>query len=220
MKANILLKNKSGIYGIRNTLNNKLYVGKTKCFYKRCHSYLSIIRKENKSKNMNEHLYNSIVKHGLNNFEFFIIEYVDDLNIISDRELFWMNHYNTHNQQKGYNFRKDFDNCMIVHKETSKKISARLKKEWSEGIRDEHGAKLKKSWKNDFERKQQQSELFSKTLTKYSYNLYDSNDVFIKNVKYAELQTFGLQNVIATMYKKQSNKVKFKDYYIEKISNN
>lgn len=219
MNPNILLKNKSGIYGIRNLKNNKLYVGKTKCFYNRCHQYIYEINRQNFN-HINSYFLNSINKYGIENFEFFVIEYIDNLDLISDRELYWIDYYNTTDSSKGYNLRRDSSTNMIVHSKTSKKISNRLKKEWKEGLRNNHSEKLKKSWKDNHSRKQQQSEIMSKNLTKYSYNLYDNQMTFIKNVFYNELQEMKLQNVIATMFKKKSNKVLFKGYYIEKISSN
>ena len=219
MKPNLLLKNKSGIYGIRNTLNNKLYVGKTKCFYKRCHQYLYEIKRQNFN-HINSYFLNSINKYGLNNFEFYVIEYIDDLELISDRELYWIEYYNTTNNKKGYNLRKDSSTSMIVHPETSKKISDRLKKEWKEGKRNNHSEKLKNSWNNNELRKKNQSEIMSNNLTKYSYNLYDKEMNFIRNIMYNELKDMKLQNVITTIYKKKQNKVLFKGYFIEKISIN
>lgn len=219
MKPNLLLKNKSGIYGIRNTLNNKLYVGKTKCFYKRCHQYLYEIKRQNFN-HINSYFLNSINKYGLNNFEFYVIEYIDDLELISDRELYWIEYYNTTNNKKGYNLRKDSSTSMIVHPETSKKISDRLKKEWKEGKRNNHSEKLKNSWNNNELRKKNQSEIMSNNLTKYSYNLYDKEMNFIKNIMYNELKDMKLQNVITTIHKKKQNKVLFKGYFIEKISIN
>ena len=219
MKPNLLLKNKSGIYGIRNTLNNKLYVGKTKCFYKRCHQYLYEIKRQNFN-HINSYFLNSINKYGLNNFEFYVIEYIDDLELISDRELYWIEYYNTTNNKKGYNLRKDSSTSMIVHPETSKKISDRLKKEWKEGKRNNHSEKLKNSWNNNELRKKNQSEIMSNNLTKYSYNLYDKEMNFIKNIMYNELKDMKLQNVIITIHKKKQNKVLFKGYFIEKISIN
>ena len=60
----------------------------------------------------------------------------------------------------------------------------------------------------------------SNNLTKYSYNLYDKEMNFIKNIMYNELKDMKLQNVIATIHKKKQNKVLFKGYFIEKISIN
>jgi group I intron endonuclease len=137
-------KNKSGIYAIINRVNNKIYIGKTKNFYKRYHQYLYDI-KNKKTEHINTYLLNSIIKHKSENFRFEIIEILNlnKINLFNEKELFWMDIYNSCIKLKGYNLRRDSSTGMIVHEETSKKISERLKKEWLEGIRKDHSKKLK-----------------------------------------------------------------------------
>jgi hypothetical protein len=106
---------------------------------------------------------------------------------------------------------------MIVHLDTSTKISNRLKAEWKAGIRDGHSAKLKSSWKQDTNRKTAQSALLSKTLTKYAYELYNLEQVYIKTCTYQELIELSLKNCIATFCRKKLDYIKFKAYYIKKI---
>jgi len=70
------LKNKSGIYFWINLLDNKIYIGSSVCLLKRFYSYWNSfhgsIRKNNKK------LFNSINKHGLNNFKFGIIQILNN----------------------------------------------------------------------------------------------------------------------------------------------
>lgn len=214
MKPLILLKNRPVIYAIFNTISGKTYVGKTKCMYKRCHQYLSDVRGGNKSQRMNEHLYSSMLKYGVDSFEMFPLEFVDDCLNIDERELFWMSKLNTLDQRKGYNLRSDSSTSMIVHVETRRKISERVKREWASGVRDGHSDKMKHSWTTRDKGKQRQT--FSKTLTKYQYvitNADGSQDVLL----YKELVDRGFKNVVAKFHKHKSTKESFKGVTIERV---
>jgi group I intron endonuclease len=209
---------KCGIYCIRNIVNNKVYIGKSKNIYNRiidhCHK-LKI-----KHEDENSYLTNSWHKYGRKSFEYFVIEYLElNEELVDKRELYWMKIFKSLNRNCGYNLRSDSQTNMIVHKETSKKISKRLKKEWSEGIRSNHGQKLSDNWKNNPERRIIQSAIMTKNLTKYSYRLYDLSKVFIETANYKRLVELGLKNVNATFHKKQISYVKFKHFFIEKVSN-
>lgn len=207
MKAN-LEHSFPGIYCIRNNVNNKVYIGKAINIFKRIRQH--IYGMNNKSKDENPYLTNSWHKYGKNNFEYFVVEKLPlNESLIAKRELFWMKQFNS--LDNGYNLRSDSNSKMIVHKNTSKKISERLKKEWKNGIRKDHSKKLSKNWENNIERKKQQSKLFSKTLTKYFY-IVDG-----KKVNYSYLKNNGLKNCIATFHEKNSNKINFKGHVIERF---
>ncbi len=215
MKANKQLENIAGIYKIQNMINGKLYIGKTQCFYKRCKQYMYTYK--NPTKYINQHLLNSFNKYGLDNFEFLPIEILPlNEKLIAEKELFWINYHNSLNKDKGYNLRYDSSTGLIVHKSTSEKISARLKKEWASGARKEHSNKLKSNWKNNTLRKQQQSICLSNTLTKYLYRIYDLNWNYIETVNYKKLVELKLNNVLADFYKKQLDCVSFKGFIIGK----
>lgn len=209
------LPKSSGIYMIENKINHKKYIGKTISFYKRYHTYKTAFKLQS-IKKINQRFLNSMNKYGIENFEFFIIEYCD-VSLLSERELYWMNYYEVTNPEKGYNLRMDSSTKMITHDDTRKKISERLKKEWSAGIRDNHSKKLTDNWKDNSYRKLNQSILFSKTKTKYSYKLSDSNSNFIRIIDYKELKELGLKNCLATFFQKKCNIIKFKEFIIERI---
>lgn len=213
MKPITLLKKRPLIYCIQNTANGKVYVGKTRCIWKRCHQYLSDVRTGNKSQRINDHLYNSFIKYGIETFMMFPLEFVEDEKLLAERELWWMNFLNSLTRSIGYNIRYDSSSGMHVHQETREKISARLKEEWARGDRSSHSDKLKKSWeKRD---KTQQSRLMCSILTKYVYVITDQNGS-TTSVDYAQLRELGLQNVIAKFHKKKSSKESFKGVMIER----
>lgn len=208
MKPNSL-HNKCGIYCIRNLVTNKVYIGKSKNIYKRIHQHIYDLK--NNRKHENPYLQNSWNKYGRKSFEYFVLEFLEENEeLVAKRELYWMKKYDSLN--KGYNLRSDSDSRIIIHKNTSKKISKRLKKEWSEGIRSKHGEKLSKNWENNDERKEKQSKLFSKLKTKYFYRI-NNNSL----IDYGELVKLGYKNVQATFHKKKCNIVTFKGVTIERV---
>jgi len=217
MKANIKHKEKCGIYCIRNIVNNKVYIGKSKNIHYRIIQHKSQLKKKHKDEN--PHLINSWHKYGENNFEYFVLEFLEqNEDIVSEREIFWMKQYNSLNKEKGYNLRSDSSTNMITHEVTSKKISERLKKEWNSGVRINHGKKLSNNWKTTPDRNQKQSLIMSKNLTKYTYKLYTLDNIFVEQCDYKRLVELKLKNVIATMWYKNKNKVKFKTFMIEKLT--
>ena len=115
-----------GIYCIVNKLNNKRYVGKSVDIERRFihHKYLLTQYNRDKKKT-NRHLFNAVNKYGIENFSFDIIEVFDDVNeeLLSERELFWIDFYDSCNRKYGYNLRRDSSTKMIVHDETRKLAS-------------------------------------------------------------------------------------------------
>lgn len=174
---------------------------------------MSDVRNGNNSNRMNPHLYSSMIKYGVDSFEMFPLEFVDEEHI-SERELWWMQHLNSLNQNKGYNLRSDSSSGMHVHDETRKKISRRVKKEWEDGKRNGHSDKLKEAWKN--RDRAEQGRTLSATLTKYSY-IVTHEDGHVETYSYRELQENGLSNVIAKFHKKKSSIEKFKNVTIERV---
>lgn len=150
MRPDIKLKNKSGIYCIKNTINNKVYIGRTKCFYRRCHQYLYDFKSRSIG-HLNDYLFNSLRKYGIENFTFTVVEYCT-LDQIQEKELFWIKSFESTVSKKGYNLRLDVNGSMKTDGRTSDKISKRLKREWSQGVRKDHSLKLRMSWKKGTDR--------------------------------------------------------------------
>jgi group I intron endonuclease len=218
MKANIRDKNKCGIYCIINKINGKKYVGKAKDIYKRIIEHITQLNNENIDEN--RHLINAWKKYGRENFEYFVIEYLElNENLLKEKELYWQLKHKVTNRNFGYNFRLDSSTKMITHEETKKLISERLKKEWKNGVRKNHGKKLSDNWKTTPERNKKQSEIMSNNLTKYTYNLYTKDNIFIENCLYKRLKELKLNNVLATFKRENINKKLFKNYIIERINN-
>lgn len=90
------------IYKITNKVNNKSYIGKTvksidRRFYEHCH---------NASLGVQTVFYDAIRKYGKENFYISIVEQVDDINLLNDRERYWIEYYHTYLKDplcNGYN---------------------------------------------------------------------------------------------------------------------
>lgn len=207
-----------GIYKVTNTVNNKCYIGKAKNIYKRFSAHKINSRLPKPDKRSSPLLYYALNKYGIDRFIFEIVEELElNEDILKERELYWMDYYNSYEDCCGYNLRRDSSTNMIVHPKTTEKISNNLKEQWANGVRAEHGSKLSENWKTNEGRAEAQSKLFSKTLTKYSYNLYTLEGIFIKNIFYKELSDFKVNNCIATFAKKKIDRIIFKNYIIERV---
>lgn len=207
---------KCGIYCIRNIITNKVYVGKSKNIYKRMIQHKYYLNLKNKDEN--PYLINAWNKYGESAFEYFVLEFLEENEeLVAERELYWMNIYDSLNPTKGYNLRSDSSSKMIVHRKTSEKISERLKKEWINGLRKDHSKKLSDNWKKTPERNKKQSDLMSKTLTKYMYNIYDIDNLFIEEVSYKILVERGLKNVLSSFSKNNTNKARCKNFIVERL---
>lgn len=195
--------NQPGIYLIRNIINGLIYIGKSINLYKRKSQYNSICNGNMPSKLYNKRFINHLFKFGKNNFEFIVLEILPyDDEILANREYYWINYYKSYDKLIGYNLAIDSSTKSIVSEETRQKISTRLKKEWKSGIRNNHGSKLKKSWQ--YRDRNQQSQLFSKSLTKYKYIVKFPNGDECE-MSYQQLKKNQLHGVIATFHKNKIN---------------
>lgn len=81
---------KSGIYCLLNKVNSKIYVGRSKDLKRRAYVYMSPSYYKNREFTL---LKRSIIKYGLINFSFIILEYTtqNDLVYMRQREQYWIN---------------------------------------------------------------------------------------------------------------------------------
>ena len=89
----------SGIYKIVNQINGKEYYGSTNDFNRRCYRHFNMLTN---NKHDNKHLQASVDKHGIDNFLFMIVEYIEDEAKLLDIEqnyldVFWDNSKNCYN---------------------------------------------------------------------------------------------------------------------------
>jgi len=89
----------SGIYCILNKSNNKVYIGQSKDCNKRLINHKTRLKN---NKHSNEHLQSAFNKYGLENFTYSIIEECNQESI-DEREIYWIQYYNSFNKDFGYN---------------------------------------------------------------------------------------------------------------------
>lgn len=103
------------IYCITNQINGKRYVGKTtQSLEERFREHCKDSIKERCNKRP---LYDAMNKYGIENFIIEELEQVEDKNILSEREIFWIKELNTYGSN-GYNASKGGMEkfCMIIKK--------------------------------------------------------------------------------------------------------
>lgn len=93
------------IYSITNKTNNKKYIGKTIDLKHRWNNHIYDL---SNNKHHSCKLQNAWLKYGQNNFQFDIVEEVDEINL-NDREKYWIQYYDTY--LNGYNETFGGDGC-------------------------------------------------------------------------------------------------------------
>jgi group I intron endonuclease len=89
------------LYKITNSVNDKIYIGSSRNIKVRLYEHKRLL---NNLKHCNKHLQSSWIKHGKENFIFFVIELCDIKDLFS-REDFYINKYNSRYEDFGYNFK-------------------------------------------------------------------------------------------------------------------
>ena len=111
------MENTSGIYMIKNKKNGKIYIGQTNNFKNRFRQHKQSFRRKDHN---NKYFQRAWDKHGEENFEFSILEYCD-LDVINEREYFWVNKFKSYDSSKGYNIMlPNKDEKKFTHSEETK----------------------------------------------------------------------------------------------------
>ena len=117
-----------GIYLIKNTINDKVYIGQAQDIESRWKEHR---RKYTLPKNENIILYKAFKKYGIENFTFEVIEEcaIEELN---ERETFYIEFYNAYafqDNSSGYNMTKEGGSCRgCVHTEKQNKRHSKIMK--------------------------------------------------------------------------------------------
>jgi len=94
------MENKSGIYQITCTENNKVYIGSAVNLNKRKNGHFETLKK---NIHKNKHLQNAFNKYGLEKFVFDILEIVEDKNQLINREQHWISFTKCYHNKIGFN---------------------------------------------------------------------------------------------------------------------
>lgn len=202
-----------GIYCIQHIKSGKRYIGKSKHIEKRFIEHKHILSKPKRdTKLTNRYLYNAVQKYGWKSFKTSILESFEHINdeLITDRELYWIEYFKATEHEHGYNLRKDSSTKMIIHPETLK-IKSRISKgnnnpnygnRWSESMKqrmsnikkEQHasgeiyneewrikqGKTSSKFWKENPDIKNRMAKKVAKSKQKYDFIQLDSNMNILK----------------------------------------
>jgi group I intron endonuclease len=139
-----------GIYQIRNLINNKRYIGSTVNIDKRWYEHKKSLRK---NIHVNEYLQNAWNKYGEDNFDFDILEQVENKVLLLEREQYWMDYYKSYKRNIGYNICSICGNVLgcrwNLREETKIKLSEMRKgRKLSEESKKRIGEKAKERFRN------------------------------------------------------------------------
>lgn len=133
----------SGIYKITNKINNKVYIGQTKNLKSRIQRHLYDFKN---NKHPNIYLYNSMRKHGIENFDVEIIFQGNfNQNELNDLEIDLIRLYNSNDKRFGYNMTEGGDGISgLKRSEITKQKISKSKK--GKKRTEEHNKNLKEAF--------------------------------------------------------------------------
>ena len=153
-------RNISGIYIIKNTINDKVYIGTAVCIKQRFIGHKNQFKKQVH----NDRFQNFVNKYGFNTLIFEVIEYVNDKEKLIEREQYWIDYYESWKSKKGFNICKIAGSTFGVkmpksHIEASKKRMMGNEygkgKKWSEKEKIEIGERSREMWENNPKKKKE-----------------------------------------------------------------
>lgn len=140
---------------ISNKIDGKSYVGKSNNVRVRLIDHRCSLKRSWRGKDVNRYLYAAVKKHGIDNFTFVLIEQLECSTEmqLSDRELFWIDHYKTCDRRFGYNLRRDSSTLTVTHPETCAIHATNNKgggnpnygNKWSDQMKADMSMKIKKA---------------------------------------------------------------------------
>lgn len=186
----IVVKDNQGvIYMIKNTINGKVYIGRTNDLKRRRREHLTNLRN---NKHYNRHLQYSFNKYGETNFKFIILEKCKD-DEVGQREIDYIKKYNSF--KAGYNLTAGGDGGQFgvrYSEEYKQRLSESLK-----GIKlsEEHKKRIsiaqKKLWGNEDYRKE-----MSKRFRKGHIGLKHSKETRHKMIASSSKRKLSKEDVI------------------------
>lgn len=102
MELNIQKNGKPCIYCIKNKVNNKVYIGSAIGHFRRKGQHYYMLRNNS---HFNKHLQNSWNKYKEENFEFIILEFIENVECLEEREEYYIKLNNSKLPSFGYNHR-------------------------------------------------------------------------------------------------------------------
>lgn len=184
-------KNVVCVYKITCKPNGKILIGSTTNLYSRINHYRNDVNKDNPLKHYNKDFYDDLIKYGIMFFTVEIVEQFDDISAIElkNKETYYMNLFNSLDNNIGYNIRQDINGKYICANSTKEIKRLQTSEQWQNGIRDSHSVKMQNYWKDNDTRRLQQSSIMSKNKTKYKYTITNKStkEIIKQDVGYTDL---------------------------------
>jgi len=185
--------NRMGIYKITNIINSKIYVGSAINLNKRNKKHLYDL-KHNIHHSI--HLQRAWGKYGEDNFSFEVIEYIEDKDILKEREQYWIDTLNVCDINYGYNILPTAGNSLgyKMSEEDKKKIgdSCRGEKNYGTKLTDVQVYQIKEMCRDGFKNK--------KIANKFEITIESINNIRIgKTWKHIKIEGFQEKNKTLTI---------------------
>lgn len=118
---------KSGIYCIENIITNKKYIGQSIDVNDRWRRHISEL---NHNYHHNDYLQKAWNKYGKKGFKFYVLEYCD-IDKLDEKEIYYINYYDTLNRNYGYNLKSGGQNgAYSLSEESREKLSNSIKQSY------------------------------------------------------------------------------------------
>ena len=127
------------IYKVTNLVNQKVYIGQSinSLEQRKAEHYKDAKRTDRPT----VYFHNALLKYDWKYFKWEVIEEVDNINALNEREIYWISFYNSTNKNKGYNLKSGGKNGGTCCEETKAKIGKTTKDKWKN---PEIASKMKK----------------------------------------------------------------------------
>jgi group I intron endonuclease len=216
---------KSGVYQIRNTINNKRYIGSAIDIKGRWRIHKRHLRK---GIHGNDYLQKAWNKSGEIVFEFSILEKVNDLTQLISREQHYKDLYRSHNRKYGYDICKIAGSSLgYKHTEKTKKHLSEIrmgKEPWNKGLEGFNG---KQPWNKGKTLPEEYKAAISKTLKKRfenkenhpMYGTHRPDETREKIAEKARIRNAGSGNPMYGKHHSIEARQKIKDYWAKRKAN-
>lgn len=144
MKILITINDKrSGIYCIEDLKNHRKYIGQSVNIFERHRKHICEL---NNGVHHNDYLQKAWNKYGSENFDFRVLEYCD-IDMLDERECYYIDLYNTLDRQVGYNIASG---GQLNKKQCSDDVRERVRlgvtNSYNDELRKQRSKKLKEQW--------------------------------------------------------------------------